>query len=200
MNYINSEPDQSRQQVSHLPKTSSSYADKVKHSKKEILHSVFSPEKQSTASFPKNPIHSLQKNNSVKQPEWKYWVRKSEDNLEEDFNNLWVLNGLFFFDDWKEIVLYLEDLFQVKIRINPFFCRQSHLQNYSRRVWRSNWTNGSTMENFICYSKNGMKPNTADQLILKALEDGCQSKIFLLIYGEEISLKQLKPTLVDWKV
>ena len=55
-------------------------------------------------------------------------------------------------------------------------------------------------KNFICYSKNGMKPNTADQLILKALEDGCQSKIFLLIYGEEISLKQLKPTLVDWKV
>ena len=48
-------------------------------------------------------------------------MRKNEDILEEDFNNLWVLNRLFFFDDWKDIKLYLEDLFPVKISINPLY-------------------------------------------------------------------------------
>ena len=69
----------------------------------------------------------------MKQPEKKFWVRKNEDILEEDFNNLWVLNRLFFFDDWKDIKLYLEDLFQVKISINPF-SRQSQHESYSRKV------------------------------------------------------------------
>ena len=107
----------------------------------------------------------------MKQPEKKFWVRKNEDILEEDFNNLWVLNRLFFFDDWKDIKLYLEDLFQVKISINPF-SRQSQHESYSRKIWRlDKWFN---MENFICYSKNGMKPNTADQLLLKVSEDASQ--------------------------
>ena len=52
-------------------------------------------------------------------------MRKSEDISEEDFNNLWVLKSLLFFDDWKEIVLYLEDLFQVKISTNPLFANKA---------------------------------------------------------------------------
>ena len=44
-----------------------------------------------------------------------------------------------------------------------------------------------------------MKPNTADQLLLKDSEDGCQLKIFPLTYGEEIFFKQLGLTLADWK-
>ena len=51
----------SSQRVSYLPQTRLSYADKVKHSKTKNLHSVSCSEKQSMASFPKNPIHSFKK-------------------------------------------------------------------------------------------------------------------------------------------
>lgn len=50
-----------------------------------------------------------------------YWVRKGDEVLKEDFNNLWIITRLFVFDNLKEITSFLEDMFQVKIIINPFF-------------------------------------------------------------------------------
>lgn len=50
---------------------------------------------------------------------------KSDDILEEDFNNLWVLTRLFLLDEWKDISTFLEDLFQVKININPLLANKA---------------------------------------------------------------------------
>lgn len=114
------ESDPSEPHVSLPPESGSSYADIVRFPKRN-LHPVFSLGKQSLASTSKNPIHSFKKFHSAKQPEEKFWVLKSNDILEENFNNLWVLNRLFIFDDWKDIVSHLEDLFQAKISLNPLF-------------------------------------------------------------------------------
>ena len=55
-------------------------------------------------------------------------MRKSDKILEENFNNLWVLNRLFIFYDLKDILLYLKDLFQVKISISPLFADKAIIQ------------------------------------------------------------------------
>ena len=51
----------------------------------------------------------------------KQWVRESNNVIQEDFNDLWIINKLFIFDEWIQISQLLEDRFQVKVIINLLF-------------------------------------------------------------------------------
>lgn len=54
-----------------------------------------------------------------KQSAHKYWVRKCDEVLREDFNKLWIITRLIVFDDCNKTTRFLESLFQLII-INPF--------------------------------------------------------------------------------
>lgn len=41
--------------------------------------------------------------------------------FKEDFTNLWVISKLFVFNEWLEITNFVEELFLVKVIINPLF-------------------------------------------------------------------------------
>lgn len=56
-----------------------------------------------------------------KQSTYLGWIRKEKEVFKEDFENLWVVSRLFAFDEWKDIVSFLEGLYQTKISINPLF-------------------------------------------------------------------------------
>lgn len=56
-----------------------------------------------------------------KQSKMKYWVQKNFEVFKEDFTNLWVSSRLFAFNEWLEIANFVEELFQVKVIINPLF-------------------------------------------------------------------------------
>ena len=149
---LHSEARHSWKQALNLPKTGPSYADKVKFSKKNV-RSVFTPGTQYGIFTQK--FNPLKKNPTVTQSEKHFWVRKNEDTLQENFNNLWVLNRLFIFDDWKDIALYLEELFQVKISLNPLFPDKAIIKatqgKFEDMIYSQ--VNGSIMENFIYYLK-----------------------------------------------
>lgn len=50
-----------------------------------------------------------------------YWVHKDYEVLSLDFDNLWVVTGLFAHNDWKEIKVTLENYFQSNVLNNPLF-------------------------------------------------------------------------------
>lgn len=96
--------------VRHVKKPSPSYADKVK-SHGSFNSSVSLNKKESTES--QSSVEPGQESLSTSHLEnlntHQYWVRKSDDVLREDFNNLWIISRLFVFDDWKEITSFLQD-------------------------------------------------------------------------------------------
>ena len=90
---LQSESGHSRPLAPHFPKRALFKLCRQSEVFKEKFTLYFHSRKQSMAFTLKNPIHSLKKIHTQE----KFWVRKSEDILEEDFNNLWVLNRLFVF-------------------------------------------------------------------------------------------------------
>lgn len=58
---------------------------------------------------------------SEEQSKAMYWVQKNYDVFKEDFTNMWVITQLFVFDEWTKVAKFVEEIFQVKVIINPLF-------------------------------------------------------------------------------
>lgn len=69
--------------------------------------------------FPFMETTHEQLNSSVltpkKQSKIQCWIRKENEVLKEDFDNLWVVSRLFAFDEWKDIVSFLEEFIKSKL-------------------------------------------------------------------------------------
>lgn len=109
-----------------LPESPSSKSNNFSYAKIVKKNSM---SQTSVSLWEKQSTFSLKKSNGIlapvaemrKQSMNLVWIMKNHDVLEEDFSNLWTLSRLFIFNEWKDIAMYLEEIFKAKIIINPLF-------------------------------------------------------------------------------
>ena len=106
---------------------------------------------------------------------------KNTEVFKQDSDNLWVVSRLFLFNDWKEIAKTLEDIFQLKVIINPLFAENvliqiDHPMMEELIVFSGKW---QEIGKFHLLFEKWNRYQHGRPLSLKVLEGGSRSKIFL---------------------
>ena len=64
----------------------------------------------------------------------KYWVHKNDEVLKEDFRSLRVVSKLFMHIDWRDIIKFLEEHFQINTGLNPLFEHKALIRSSSGKL------------------------------------------------------------------
>lgn len=88
--------------------------------------------------------HHLNRAASIKKKTSSYWVHKNDEVLKEDFRSLWVVSRLFMHNDWRDIIKFLQEHFQINTSLNPLFDDKALIRSSSRKLEDliKNWGNG----------------------------------------------------------